>query len=463
MQIKQRFELKRLLAPQMQQSLKILTLSLPDLKDLVEQELESNPTIEEIQPKETIIVKVGALDQDAPEPTPSSFSITEEPDNYYYGDSKYLGKRETASADLSATLISKKMSLQEVLLRQLGMFVSCDEEFKIGQEIIGNIDENGYLKVSTEEIAQTLSLPVQKIDSILGLIQQFEPNGVAARTIPECLTIQLKLANEEDPLVMEIVENHLEDVAKNRFKAIAKALNKPLEAIEPLIQKITKLDPKPGRNYSQDASQPVIPDIIIDQDGEDLSISINNEYMPTLRINRTYRNMLRDKKIDQKTRDFITQKITNAMELVRALSRRQSTLRRIIQTIIDIQEDAIKGDLSLLKPLTFHEVAGRLGVHETTVCRAIMNKYAKIPCGTVAMKDFFPSSINSHDGKLVSSTHVKKLIKTKISHEDKKHPISDQDICNMLAKENNLRLSRRTVAKYREDLKILSTSFRKER
>ncbi len=395
MELKQKLELKRVMAAQMQQSLKVLTLPLPELKDLVSQELENNPTLEEAQPQETIIVKVAPLDEKSTDP----LSAFDQADGYYYGDSKYLGKDGPFDTDLQATLISKEMNLQEVLLRQLGIFTSTDEDFRIGQEIIGNIDENGYLKATLEEIANSLNLPIEKIENTLSLIQQFEPHGVGARSISECLLIQLKMSKEPNPLLEKMVENHLEDVAKKKFNVIAKALGVPLETVEPLVKKIQQLDPKPGRNYSPEQPQYIIPDIIIEPEADELKITINNEYMPVLRINKTYRNMLRNKDLDPKTREFLTLKLRSALELLRSISRRQSTLRSIVERIVEIQNQAIKTDLSSLKPLTFKDIADKLDVHETTVCRAIMNKYAKIPCGVVALKDFFASHI--HAGKNV--------------------------------------------------------------
>ena len=242
MQLRQRLELRRLLAPQLQQSLKILTLPLPELKAMVEQELNDNPFLEEAPPKEEKLT------------------------------SSLPTRNNLSDLDLEFRLeqMTKKASLQDILSRQLGMFTNSDEEFRIGQEIIGNIDDNGYLKVGLEEIAKTLNVAVNEVENVLKLIQKFEPAGVAARTVSECLLIQLDLANENDPLMRKIAELHLDDVAKKNYSVIAKNLKQPLEKIEPLIKKILKLDPKPGRNYSTEEIQRVIPDIIIEEKGEDL-------------------------------------------------------------------------------------------------------------------------------------------------------------------------------------------------
>ena len=433
MELKQKFALKKLLVPQLQQSLKILTLSLPDLRALIDEELLNDPFLE---------------DNSSPTITRTKKNTISDKD-----------------LDYRLEIMTKKSTLQDVLLRQLGMFANNDAELKIGQEIIGNIDENGYLKASLDEICLALNTTLEQVERTLKLIQQFEPSGVAARTVSECLLIQLEISGENDPLLKSVVEFHLDNVAKKNYSLIAKALGQPVEKIEPLIKKISKLDPKPGRNYSAEETKQVIPDIIIEEkDADDeLKIIINNEDIPDLSINKTYRQMLKSQNLDPQTKEFLSQKLRNALELLRAISRRQTTLRRIVETIVEIQQEAIRGDLSCLKPLTFKDVAKRIEMHETTVCRAIMNKYVKLPFAVVALREFFPSHIHGQDEESVSSNHVKKIIKELIDQEDKKHPLSDQDIHNILTKEKNLSLSRRTIAKYREELRILSTSFRREK
>jgi RNA polymerase sigma-54 factor len=438
MELRQRTELRRLLVPELNQSLKILALPLLDLKSVIEAELTNNPFLEETPPA----VTKPKLSETLP-----------------YQSSGLIGP----DTDFRMNLISKKVSLQDILLRQLGMFANTDEEFKIGQEIIGNIDGNGYLKVTLEEISKNLNLPLESAEKVLKLIQQFEPAGVAARTVSECLLIQLALANEKEPLLRKIVECHLEDVAKKNYSLIAKALNEPLEKIEPLIKKVSRFDPKPGRNYSTEEIRHVVPDIIIDEKGDELDISINDEDIPTLNINKDYKKMLKDKTLDPQTKEYLTNQLKNALALLRAVFRRKSTLRRIVETIVEIQQDAIKTDFSHLKPLVFQEVANKLSIHESTVCRAIMNKYVRLPFGVVALKDFFSSRVQDSNGQSLSSKHVLRLIKELIEQEDKKHPLSDQEISNILSKQHNLSVPRRTVTKYREELKILSSTYRRER
>lgn len=425
--------------PQLRQSLKILALSSLDLKAAMSAELESNPFLEESQP---------------PSPSKSTESSLLSPRSKDY---------KTPDLEFRASLLTKKPSLQDVLLRQLGMFAESGEALLIGQEIIGNIDENGYLKAGIDEIAALLGLSAEKVESALKLIQQFEPAGVGARTVSECLTIQLDLAGDKDPLVRKIAESHLEDVARKNYSRIAGCLKEPLEAIEPLVKRILRLDPKPGRNYSTDEAQTVVPDIVIANKNENIEIFINNEDLSLLSINKTYSDMLKSKEINPQTKEFLKDKYRQAVDLLRAVSRRQKTLRRIVESVAEIQEVALKsGDLSALKPITFKDVALALRLNESTVCRAVMNKYVELPhYGVVALKDFFTSHIHNQDGQSVSSSHAKRLIKELIEREDRKHPLSDQDISHILLKENNLKVSRRTVTKYREEFGVLSSVYRR--
>ncbi len=438
MEIRQKVELRKLMLPGLQQSLNILPLSLPELREIIDIELNNNPLLEEIKPKNSASKILQKL-------------------SFY--KSNLVGK----DLNFLPELVVKNETLKDILLRELWMFAKNDLEVKIGEEIIGNIDENGYLRHSVEQLAIQIGVSAEQVEEILHMIQQFEPAGVAARSISECLLLQLEVSNELDPLIKEIVENHLENVAKKNYPYIAKSLKQPLEKIIPLIKKILKLDPKPARNFSSEQKQPIIPDIIINSDDDEIEAIINDEDIPTLHINKDYKSILKDKNLDLKAREFLAQQLRNALELLNAVNKRQATLRKIIDLIVQVQAEAIRHDLSYLKPLTLLEVADSLNMHESTISRAITNKYVKLPYGTVALKDFFSSRIDVQDGDSVSSNFVKRLIKERIEQEGKKHPLSDQSLRDILCKEYNLNISRRTVAKYREELKILSTTFRRER
>lgn len=438
MEIRQKVELRKLMLPSLQQSLKILPLALPELREIIDTELNNNPFLEEIKPK-------------------SSASKTFQKLSSYR--SNLIGK----DLNFLPELVVKNETLKDSLLKELWMFAKNDLEVKIGEEIIGNIDENGYLRHSVEQLAMQLGCLVGQVEEILKMIQQFEPAGVAARSVSECLLLQLESSNELDPLIKQIVENHLENIAKKNYTYIAKSLKQPLEKIMPLISKILKLNPKPARNFSSEQKQPIIPDIIINGDDDEFEVIINDEDIPTLHINKDYRRVLKDKNLDLKAKEFLAQQLRSALELLNAINKRQATLRKIVDLIAEVQAEAIRQDLSYLKPLTLSEVADKLNMHESTISRAITNKYVKLPYGTIALKDFFSSRIDVQNGDSVSSNFVKRLIKERIKQEGKKHPLSDQSLRDILRKEYNLNISRRTVAKYREELKILSTAFRREK
>ena len=441
MKITQRTEQRYLLIPQLKNSLKVLTLPTLELKSYLDEALIDNPFLEEIQINDILphLKDGSSLPRD--------------------GSARSKGQGQ----DFRASLITRKMSLHDVLTRQLGMFANADEELNIGQKIIENIDENGYLQATLEDIANALETTPKKVEKTLKIIQRFEPAGVGARNISECLLIQLDVLNEKDPIIRKIVESHLDDLAKKRYKAIAKALNEPPETIEPLIKKILKLNPKPGRDYSTEEVHHIIPDIVIEQKSEGFKITINYEYIPRLQISKTYKEMLRKENLDAKTKEFLMEKFRNAVELLRAVAKRKNTLRKVIELLIDIQYDAVKDGLSHLKPLTFRDVAKRLDVHDSTISRTVMNKYAQLSWGVVALKDFFSSHVHDTNGQAISSSPIKRVIKELIEQEDKKHPLSDQDISKILTQEKQLNISRRTVAKYREQMKILSSTYRRER
>lgn len=459
MELKQKLELRRILAPQLRQSLKILALPLLDLKQMIGDELLDNPVLEEEQSElvyssdsqeavEKLLDPLSPLNDDTRLPASSTQAGDESRENF------------------AQSILTRKPSLQDVLLRQLGISAQSDEEIRIGQEIIGNIDDNGYLKASTDELAAALQIPAEKVEQVLSVVQRFEPAGVGARSIAECLLIQLRTCNENDPLLPQIIEFHLEDVARKNYSKIAKTLNVTAEDVENAVKKISLLNPKPGRNFSSEEAQQVVPDILIDADEDgNLTIRINNEEFPRLLISAGYKEMLRKPDLDEQTREFLMNKLKRAYELVRAVSRRQGTLRRVVEVLADIQKDAILEGPSLLKPLTFREVAEKVQMHESTICRVVMNKYCDTPCGVMALKDFFPSRLarTERPEDAVSSQYIKSLISELIAQENKKQPLSDDAIAGLLKQDNGLNVARRTVAKYREEMKILSSSYRKIR
>jgi RNA polymerase sigma-54 factor len=441
-ELSQRLEQRRLLIPQLRQSLQVLALALPEMRALIAQELETNPFLEE---------------SDSPKPIRLSEYVTV-PVSISAADS-----HETR--DYIQEVLSQKHSLYDVLSRQLAMFADCDEDIAIGQEIIGNVDANGYLAVPLPDIAHAAGVSLANAERVLKLIQQFEPAGVAARTPRECLLIQLALSGDDDPCLKKLIEDHLDDIAKKNFSRIAKSLKESPEKIEALVARLTRLNPKPGREYSADNTYRVVPDITVTEKAGELDITINNEDIPSVRINKDYRALLKDPALDPATKAFLRDKLNIALEMMRSISRRKLTLRKVIETVVSIQEKALRSGLSELKPLTFREVAAKIGMHESTVCRAAMNKYVRLPYGeTVPLKKLFSGKLaSSTGGDAVSATRIKGFIVEIVGREDKKKPVSDRDITEELTKKHSLKVSRRTVTKYREEMKILSSPYRRQR
>ena len=442
MKLTQKLELRRLLAPELKQSLQILALPLPDLKTLVDEELVNNPFLEE-----SVATNATTL-----QPAP------------------YLRRSRSVKSTVSnedfdpLAQLAKAPSLQEVLLQQWQMTVANGDEYSIGVEIIGNIDDNGYLNVPLEEIATSQRVTAEAVNKALKIIQNFEPLGVAARTIEECLLIQCAAMGENGPLITAIIEHHLTAVGDRKYALIAKELNASVAEVENCVKKIASLNPKPGLSFSHERTFHVVPDIFIEENDDGaLEIRINQEDLPTLQINEEYRNILKKNNLSAEDKEYLKTQLQNALELLRAIARRRSTLRRVLEVIAGIQEEAVRDGLSHLKPLTLQEVADKIGMHESTVCRVVMNKYAETPQGIIALKDFFTSRVEQENGQAVSSQLCKEKISELIASEDKQHPWSDEELVGILLKDCGIKLARRTIAKYREELQLPSSTMRRQR
>jgi RNA polymerase sigma-54 factor len=441
MNLSQKLELRKLMAPELKQSLKILTLPLLDLKTLVDEELVNNPFLEESPANEAALSPAASYIR----PSRSIRSTVHDEDFDPFAQ------------------LANTPSLQEVLLQQLQIGVAKGEEYRIGVEIIGNIDDNGYLTVPLAEIASSRRVPVEAVERALKVIQKFDPLGVGARTIPECLLIQCEALGENDPLVKAVIEHHLSDVAERKYALVAKELKTSVSEVESCVKKIANLNPKPGQKFSHERSFHIIPDIFIDEKDGGLEIFINQESIPSLHINEEYRNILKHNNLSPDEKEYLKTQLQNALELLRAIARRRGTLRKVLEVIAGIQKEAILSGLSHLKPLTLQEVADKIGMHESTVCRVVLNKYAETPQGIIALKDFFTSRVQQENGAAVSSHMCKDRISELISSEDKRHPLSDEDLAGILLKANGIKLARRTIAKYREELHLPSSTLRRER
>ncbi len=455
----QRLTQKLSLTPLMRQSLYILQLPLLELKNYIEKEIEENPVIEKEIHEDTQWEKE---------------FIKEIPSTPEYGTYS-LGNEEEEldkKKNYQINLITKPVTLHEILFQQLHMHKLELDQYLIGEFIIHYIDDNGYLTMSVEEISKSLNetdklknkITPQQVENILSIIQSMEPIGVGARNLKECLLIQLKAKNKINTLTYKIVENFLAEIARKKTRVIAKKLKVEHSKIKSAVKEISKLEPKPGRIYSSFKEQLLdngYPDIIVEKSKSGYEIIINHFNLPRFKISSYYKNILKSKSISPPTKKYIQEKIKSALNLKKALSQRSSTLKNVVQHLLRIQKDFFEeGDISLLKPLTLKEIAQLLKRNESTISRVVNSKYIKTNHGIFKLSELFTKSVKVSSQANISREAIKTKIYNIISEEPKKHPITDIKIARILKKEN-INISRRTIAKYREELKIPPASKRK--
>ncbi|PIQ85353.1 MAG: RNA polymerase sigma-54 factor [Candidatus Omnitrophica bacterium CG11_big_fil_rev_8_21_14_0_20_45_26] len=473
-----------ILSPQLKQYLKLLQLPLIDLQQSIEEELSQNPVLEETlsEPEEASELSVDDSIDDGESKDSAQSSDGEldrtlnelnDLDNDYrsnFNSQNDFSGESTAQLDKKKrymeSLLTNQNTLAQYLEWQLNLHSLTEQERVIAQEIIGNINDDGYFASSVEEISETTKTKVEEVEKVLKRLQTMDPPGVGGRNLSEVLLIQLKRQNST-PLAQKIVTDHLGLLQRKQIDQLAHALLTPKENVINALKVISKLEPKPGRVFYHDEPISVIPDIILipnENDEEEASyhIEINHERIPELRINQKYRKLIRQKDIDAKTKAFLKEKIQAALLYIRALGERKSTLRQIAEQLVDYQKEFLKHGFSHLKPLRLKDVAEKLGIHESTISRAISGKYMTCPQGTIPLKNFFSNSVASTDGESQSQKSIMERIKQLIDEEDKKHPLSDAALVEQL-KSEGIPIARRTAAKYRELLKILPTHLRKFR
>ena len=467
---------KLILSPQMRLYLKLLELPLLEMKTIIEHELVENPTLEETKegPDEvqTEQEQATAETQESPElDFKETFDQLERLDeqfkeNFYSNIDLSIPEKKEAikKHDYRESILTKPSTLNEYLLWQSDFEDLTNDERNIAREIIGNINEDGYLTITISELSTQLGVPEKKIEEVLQIIQDLDPPGVAARNLRECLLLQLKRLGKDTMLAEGIISEHLESVQKKDYKGLAHTYKVHENYIRNACQLITHLEPKPGRKYFTQESITVIPDAIISQSQTDpqlFNIEMQVERLPRIRISKRYRQMLKDKSVDPKTRKFIQEKIKSAISFLEAFQWRKSTLRRITDALVKTQKDFLEKGPAALKPLRLRDISALTGIHESTISRAIAGKYISTTQGTVAYKRLFSSRIKRDDGTEESQKSIIEKIRVLIEAEDKKKPLSDSKIAKIL-KSEGIKVARRTVAKYRELLKILPSHLRKE-
>ena len=353
---------------------------------------------------------------------------------------------------------NESASLTDHLMEQLRFAVSGPETLRVGEAIIGNLDEDGYLRAELDEIATGTGSSVETVDAALLLVQGFDPRGVAARSVQECLLLQLTIDPDPDPVSIEILERYFEDLGRRRYAEIARAMKLSLDRIMESVEEIQGLEPKPGRRFGSNDSRYIAPDVTIQKVGADYVVLLNEEGIPRLRVNSLYRSLLR--RSGDEAKQYVEQKIRSAVWLIKSVEQRQRTLRRVAQSLVNFQREFLDKGLPYLRPLALRDVGDDINMHESTISRVTTNKYVQTPQGLFELKYFFHSGIASNSGAMVSSVSVKKTIRDMVDAESGAAPMSDQEIAQVLHGQG-LTIARRTVAKYREELGILPSHQRR--
>jgi len=483
------------ITPQLKHAIKILQLSRADLETLVQEEVEQNPTLEELSegqedreveasdatPDERMPELVDAMSGEAPAPVKDETATELAPEASNLGDinwDEYLsdyannftqgslsggsgGDYDEEKRPSIENTLTRASSLADHLTWQLRMGDFSAQDQTLGDVLIGNLDENGYLEVSLEDAAFEAGADIESARVTLRKFQEFDPPGVFARDLRECLLIQLRQLGQADSLAAKIVAGHLSLVEAKRFDKLAKELKVRLEQVAEAVKMIASLEPKPGRNYSTSETRYVTPDVFVHKMDGEFVVSLNDDGLPRLRVSNSYRRLLADAEGAADAKSYIREKLSAAQWLIRSIHQRQSTLSKVTNSIVRFQSEFFDHGVKALRPLVLKDVANDIGMHESTVSRATANKYVHTPQGTLELKYFFTSSIRSADGEGVSAESVKEKIKGIIESEDPRRPYSDQHIAQALASES-IEIARRTVAKYREIMGILPSSRRRQ-
>jgi RNA polymerase sigma-54 factor len=461
-----------IMTPQLQMAIKLLQLSRQELVDTIRQELEENPALEEVQ--ETLAVEQAPdqKDKDKKDETSVKEVAIEEKINDDIDWSNYLDEYsspgrinfESESKDTPRyeAFIASKESLSEHLLWQFLMTSPSKKETNIGSLIIGNLNRDGYLEISVEEIARMSDSDTKKVEKVLSLLQTFDPVGICARNLKECLLLQTKHLKIDDTLVTNIITDHLGNLEKRNYKAICKALKTSIENVIAAVNIIQKLEPKPGREFSDENPQYITPDIYVHKLENDFVVMLNDDGMPKLRVSSFYKKSIsHGNKITGEVEDYIQDKLRSAAWLIKSIHQRQKTIYRVMESILKFQRDFFEKGISNLKPMVLRDVAQDIDMHESTISRVTTNKYAYTPQGIFELKYFFNSSIRRVHGGTIASASVQEKIRQIIAGEDPKNPFSDDKISKLL-EEAHISIARRTVAKYREILKVLPSNRRKQ-
>jgi RNA polymerase sigma-54 factor len=461
------------LAPQLRQSLKILQVSALDLRTAILEELQSNPALEELPMDGISIEENNAPDEESDRDKASTelelgedYAILNQLDEdwreYYAQDS---GNTEYTTADADRRQhffdsIVNETSLQEHLMSQAMLSEASEGTITAFEYLIGSLDDRGYVITDLADLALASGLPFTDMDTAGKLLKSLDPPGIGSRNLQECLLTQLTLLGRGNSTAATIIKDHFDRLLRRRIPKIGRKIGLPVTEVQSALEEIATLNPAPGRRFADDVNQVVIPDVKVEWDGTEWLVTLNNDYIPRLRLSSIYKNLIAKGKLSRRERDYIREKIRSGKFLISSIEQRQQTIERISRELLKFQEDFFKHGVSRLHPLTMNRVAEAVGVHETTVSRAIANKYIETPHGVFEFKYFFTTGYRSGVGEFISNTSIKDTIAKLIEAEDPAKPFSDQEVVNILSKQN-IKIARRTIAKYREALGIPPTNLRR--
>src|SRR4051794_8652106 len=459
---------KLILTPSLQQAIKLLPMSTLELSDLLNQEMVENPMLEEVPTEELQPAEAAAPEQKSePEQQPNKTDTWDDQDyEYFFGDYLDDGYRPRQPQEVKElppieNTLSTSSSLSDHLLWQLSLQSDDDVVREIGGAIVGNLDDDGYLVASLDEIAAMGPWKSEDVDRALKLVQGFDPIGVAARDLQECLLVQIRHLGLDGTPTERIVTEHLRLLQNHQVPEISRKLGMPIEDLKEHIEVIRHLDPKPGSRFNPSQSQYVIPDVYVVKVEDQYVAVLNEDGLPQMRISPVYRRLLdKNQENSDETRAYVKDKFRSALWLIKSVEQRQKTIHKVATSIITFQRDFLDQGIEHLRPLVLRDVANDIGMHESTVSRVVTNKYMHTPQGVFEMKYFFHSGISSSYGESVSSVTIKQRIRKIIENEDPRKPLSDSKIVSILQREG-LVLARRTIAKYREELKIPTSNQRK--
>ena len=462
----QNLSLQQVLAPQLQQSLLILQAPLLELRNLVQQEMETNPVLEEL-PDEPNTEEKGEPETKAEENFKEEFDrlakLDEEWRDYMAQSSSYTGRSQEAEdkRQFFFDSIPTQETLQQHLMSQLNQQVLNANDRKTAELIIGNIDDNGFLQTTPEEMALNTGIPQEDFEHMLTLIQSFHPSGVGARDLRECLLIQLKREGKQNSLEYKIISEHMADLGKRRFPEIARRMGISAEQVQKCANNIAQLDPRPGAIFAEAPKNYVLPDVTVEKINGEYQVILNGEQIPHLRISNTYKDIMAQDSNGSDVKDYIRDKIRSGKFLIKSIHQRQQTISNIAHQIVSRQLEFFEKGSAYLKPMTMVQIADAVGVHETTVSRAISGKYMSTPQGVFEMKYFFTPGYQTATGESMSNTSVKEAILELVINEQGNAPLSDKEIVEILSK-RGIPIARRTVAKYRTELNILPSNMRRK-